>query len=74
MKKGDWGFIVGADRITPDYFKKIHPKGIFGKIIEIESYYSRFSGKKLPIKINVRAYTKEGICHLRTTKKYFKKL
>ncbi len=69
-KIGDWVFIKSAQNIQEFKFKETFGIfGIFGKVIEIsDKRYSSFSGKKISPEIIVRAYLRDGICHLKTRK------
>jgi hypothetical protein len=73
-KVGDTVKVIGAERIGQVYWDKHFPQGQFGKIIRVEQFYSRFSGKKLPLDIFVRIYRHGGAEHRKTTVKYLQKI
>lgn len=65
-KKGEWVFIKSSHLIRQQSFNEKWPRGIFGRIIEITQRYSQFDGRKLPLKLSIRAYMKGGRTHLTT--------
>ncbi len=67
-KKGDWIFIVSSRLIGQQKFEDSFGKrGIFGRIIEVNQFYSRTDGRKLPLEIMVRCYFRDGRSHIKTT-------
>lgn len=63
LKKGDFVFITGNDKIANETWKKSFPQNIFGKIININKNY-----------ILVRCYTRIGLKHFKSHKKYILKI
>lgn len=70
---GDWVLITKSHQIRQDLFDRTFPKGIFGRIIEINQFYSRITGKKRPKEIVIRAYMKSGRKHIKTNLKSLEK-
>lgn len=59
--KGDYVLIVKSSApIQQHLFDSLHPQGQFGKVIDVEQFYNRYTGKKLPLLITIRLRSSDG--------------
>lgn len=74
IKIGDWAFVTGSQRISPEMWKRSFPNDWFGKIIDIQPMRlgSRVKYYTLRCYRKKRKDDSQKHPHLKTTKQFIK--